>query len=57
MRPLHTTSYAGHRDCAELLLGHKADLNHQIKVVLTKLGASWEVAPVLVGADACIVGV
>ena len=30
--PLNWASYKGHRDCAELLLGRKADVDHQNKV-------------------------
>ncbi len=42
----------GHRDCADLLLGRKADPNLQNKVTR---GEGWEVAPMVVGADACII--
>ena len=52
--PLYAASVGGHRDCAELLLGRKADVNLQNKVTR---GEGWEVAPMVVGADACIVGV
>ena len=50
--PLTLASQGGHRDCAELLLGRKADVDHQNKVTR---GEGWEVAPMVVGADACII--
>ena len=46
-------SVNGHRDCADLLLGRRADVNHQNKVTR---GEGWEVAPMVVAADACING-
>ena len=52
--PLHVASINGRRDCAELLLGRKADVNLQDNVTR---GEDWEVAAMVVGADACIVGV
>ena len=42
----------GHRDCAELLLGRKAEIDHQDNVTR---GEGWEVAPMVLGADACII--
>ena len=50
--PLMQASYCGHRDCAELLLSRKADPNLQEKVTR---GEGWGVAPMVVGADACII--
>ena len=48
--PLAWASWNGHLDCAELLLGHKADVYHQDKVTR---GEGWGVAlMVVVGADA-----
>ena len=52
--PLHVASEEGQRDCIELLLGSKADVNLQNKVAR---GEGWEVARMVVGADADIVGV
>ena len=49
---LMLASEGGHRDCMELLLRHKADINHQDKVTR---GEGWEVAPMVLGADACII--
>ena len=42
----------GHRDCAELLLTRKADPERQSQVTW---GEVWEVVPIVVGADACII--
>ena len=50
--PLLYASVEGHLDCAELLLANKAGVNLQDKVTR---GEGWEVAPMLVGADACII--
>ena len=50
--PLHSASGDGHRDLAELLLANKADPNLQNNVTR---GEGWEVAPMVVGADACII--
>ena len=49
---LTAASYFGHRDCADLLLTRKAEIDHQDKVTR---GEGWEVAPMVVEADACIV--
>ena len=46
-------SEKGHRDCAQLLLGRKADIDQQNKVTR---GEGWEVARTVVGADSCIAG-
>ena len=50
--PLYWASRLGHRDLAEVLLSRKADPNHQNEVTWDE---GWEVAPVVVGADACII--
>ena len=50
--PLALASMKGHRDCAALLLGHFAKVGQQNEVTW---GEGWEVAPVVVGADACII--
>ena len=52
--PLYEASINGHRDLAELLLANKAGVNLQDNVTR---GEGWGVAPMVVGADACIVGV
>ena len=52
--PLHVASWKGHLDYAELLLGRKADVNLQDKVTR---GEGWRVAPMVLGADSCIVEV
>ena len=44
----------GERDLAALLLAYKADPNLPNKVTR---GEGWEVAPMVVEADACIAGV
>ena len=49
---LHQASIGGHRDCAELLLGRKAEIDLQDKV---PRGEGWEVTPMVVGAGACII--
>ena len=46
--------YSRNRDIAELLLDRKADVNLQDQVTR---GEGWGVAAMVVGADACIVGV
>ena len=51
--PLALASLKGHRDCADLLLSRKAAIEHQNKVTR---GEGWGVAPMVVGADACING-
>ena len=50
--PLMWASEFGQRDCVELLLSHDADPNLQNNVTR---GEGWEVAPMVVGADACII--
>ena len=50
--PLALASVKGHLDCADLLLGRKANVNRQNWVTR---GEGWEVAPMVVGADACII--
>ena len=51
--PLHVASGEnGQVDCVELLLANKANPNRQDKVTR---GEGWEVAPMVVGADACII--
>ena len=52
--PLMRASYNGHRDCADLLLTRKAEVDQQDKVTR---GEGWEVAPMVLGADACIIDV
>ena len=52
--PLYLASQKGHRAFAELLIRHKADPNRPDKVTR---GEGWEVAPMVVEADACIAGV
>jgi len=52
--PLLSASRSGHRDLAELLLSNKADPNHQNNVTRVE---GREVAPMVVGADSCIVGI
>ena len=52
--PLLLASQSGHRDCVELLLGAKADPNLQDAVTRAE---GWGVAPMVVGANACVVGV
>ena len=50
LTPLTLASRRGHRDIAELLLRHKADVNHRAKVTR---GEGWEVATMVVGAFYC----
>ena len=50
--PLSLASVKGHGDCADLLLSRKAEIDHQNKVTR---GEGWEVVPMVVGADACII--
>ena len=52
--PLMRASFAGERECLELLLSWNANIDHQSKVTRDE---GWGVAPMVVGADACIVGV
>ena len=46
--------YSRNRDIAELLLDRKADPNFQNSVTR---GEGWEVVPMVVAADSCIVRV
>ena len=52
--PLIDAIKCGHLDVAKVLLGHKADVNIRDNVTG---GEGWGVAPIVFGADACIVGV